>query len=152
MAYLVTRVVLAVALLASVYGQSEVNHDHTKHMDLELIKKETLRLARSSEQSVKNSMQHLERSVKKIAEKYTALRESHREQTWADNYQESYRKAYDYLVMTSLICKSRFKEDFCSIHDDLWNGKLDGRSVDFIHTFYKEAKKAVKDATSKLDL
>jgi hypothetical protein len=90
-------------VFAIIIGAAIAAHDHQDHIDLKLIKGETRRLSRVSQQSIQNSMTHLTNSVTKVA----ALFErgpadlDKKWSFWQDKYEKSYQNAYDYVVMTS---------------------------------------------------
>jgi hypothetical protein len=127
-------------------------HDHSLHIDPKFIHGEALRVAWLSKSEIIENLSEYKDALGHLHSVYDELvlnppehtKDEPLDESWIDNYQANYRKAFDYLLVASHICQDIYSDEQCNLPIGLWRNTCDGRGDKFVNDFVLEIHNAIK--------
>jgi hypothetical protein len=122
-------------------GLTDAWHNHGDHLDINFVHTEAARIAYNSKNVIVEDINNYIDMVRHLEEKHHVLFEQDRvkasempkiEKTWKEIYLPEYKELQDRLILLTAVCNDIF--DFpteCTLPDNIWNQKIDGRGMQF---------------------
>ena len=140
------------------FATANIEHDHTKHIDIDWVQKESRRVAWNKLDSILRQLEEARDGVIAVATKYDDLVEPNKggedeermNKLWEETYLPLYRQYYDRFLILSTVCTDVYNDPACKKHEDPWNNKYDGRGENFMHEFVAEVDKTIQSDIVKI--
>lgn len=137
---------------------ANIEHDHTKHIDIDWVQKESRRVAWNKLDSILRQLEEAREGVVAVATKYDELVEPHKgddeeermTKLWEETYLPLYRQYYDRFLILHTVCHDVYNDPACKKHEDPWSNKYDGRGENFVTEFLAEVHSVIANDIPKI--